>query len=80
MKVGDLVMFKPEGNYAKWFGGEFAEVESCKYNSDGKLHCRVRWLRPVPYFDKHATISDFGADKFVVYDNKIPEDVKPTKE
>ena len=59
MQVGDLVMFKPEGRYAKWFGGHFANVESVSYAKDGKLHCRVRWLKPVKYFDSFSTIS-FG--------------------
>ena len=34
--------------------------------SDGRAHCRVRWLQPVKYFDKLATVSDFPADKFEV--------------
>ncbi len=66
MKVGDLVMFVDEGTYAKWFYGKMAEVESCKYGSDGKLHCRVRWLQPVTYFDRFTTVSNFGIDKFKV--------------
>jgi len=70
VKVGDLVMFKPEGSYAKWFGGKFGKVESCSYAKDGKLHCRVRWLQPVPYFDKFATVSDFGANRFEVYSDE----------
>ena len=65
-KVGDLVMFDPSsGNYAKWFGGQMAVIKSVSYASDGKLHFRVEWLKPVPYFDKMATISDFSADKFI---------------
>ena len=64
--VGDLVMFDPEGgNYAKWFGGQMAVIESVSYASDGRLHFRVRWLHPVKYFSKMATISDFSADKFI---------------
>ena len=68
MKEGDLVMFKPEGTYAKSFGGKLAIVESCSYAKDGKLHCRVRWIQPVKYFDKYSTISDFAADRFEIFD------------
>jgi len=71
MKVGDLVMFKPEGRYAQWFGGKFGKVESFSYASDGNLHCRVKWLEPVKYFDRFTTISDFGADRFEVYSDEI---------
>jgi hypothetical protein len=64
--IGDMVMFDPEGGrYAKYFGGSMATIESISYASDGKLHFRVRWLKPVPYFGKMATISDFSADKFI---------------
>ena len=71
MKVGDKVMFKMEGSYAKWFGGHLAIVTSYKpKGSDGKAHCRVRWLQPVRYFDKYATISDFSADKFITINTK----------
>ena len=66
MKVGDLVMFTDKGRYAKWFFGQLGEVQSCGYSSNGKLHCRVKWLQPVKYFDGFATVSDFGADKFEV--------------
>ena len=52
MNVGNLVMFKPEGQYAKWFGGQLGVVESVSYAADGNLHCRVKWLTPVKYFDK----------------------------
>ena len=67
MKVGDIVMFVDKGAYAKWFFGKIGRV--VKYTplgSDGKSHCRVRWLRPVSYFDSKTTISDFCADKFEV--------------
>ena len=65
-RVGDLVMFDPfAGRYAEWFGGRMAEIESMAYASDGKLHFRVRWLVPVPYHGRVATISDFGASNFV---------------
>ena len=66
MKEGDLVMFKDTGTYAKWFFGRFAKVVSCSYNSRGELHCRVKWLEPVKYFEMFATVSDFSADKFEV--------------
>ena len=67
MQIGDVVMFTCEGSYAKWFYGQLAVVESyVQKGSDGKAHCRVRWMNPVRYFDKFATVSDFGADKFEV--------------
>tara|TARA_A100000164_G_C21664697_1_gene656653 strand:- start:278 stop:523 length:246 start_codon:yes stop_codon:yes gene_type:complete len=66
LNVGDLVMFKPEGTYGKWFGGKFAKVTHCSYGSDGKYHCRVKWLNPVLYFDRFATVSDFGQDNFIL--------------
>jgi len=67
MKVGDLVMFVDEGSYAKWFYGQMATVESYTARaSDGKAHCRVKWLNPVKYFDKYTCVSDFSADKFEV--------------
>ena len=67
MNVGNLVMFKPEGQYAKWFGGQLGVVESVSYAADGNLHCRVKWLTPVKYFDKTTQYSDFAASKFEVY-------------
>lgn len=66
MKVGDLVMFVDEGTYAKWFYGKLA---ICEKSSPDKQACRVRWLDPVKYFDRHATISDFSWDKFKNYQN-----------
>ena len=64
--IGDVVMFDPfAGSYAKWFGGHMAVIESMSYAKDGKLHFRVRWLKPVEYFDSFSEISDFGAEKFV---------------
>ena len=73
MKVGDLVMFTDKGRYAKWFFGQMAIVESLsaiastsKPNKE-TVHCRVKWLQPVKYFNKFATISDFSADMFQVY-------------
>mgnify|MGYP001399271708 CR=1 FL=1 len=67
MKVGDAVMFTSSCGYAKWFFGQLAIVESyTEKGSDGHAHCRVRWMQPVPYFSRLATISDFRADKFEV--------------
>ena len=67
MKVGDIVMWtNAKSSYAKWFFGRLAEVKSVSYTSAGKLHCRVKWLEPVKYFDKFTTISDFGAKNFGV--------------
>jgi hypothetical protein len=68
VKIGDIVMFKPEGRYAKWFGGRLGVVEITTYNKAGDLYFRVRWLEPVQYFDGFAPISSFSADKFVVFD------------
>ena len=62
MKVGDLVMFKPEGRYAAWFGGKMAIIESVSNHSTP--HVAVRWLQPVKYFDSWATISHFALDRF----------------
>ena len=65
MKVGDMVMFTDEGRYAKWFYGQLAEIiHYSPVGSDGKAHCRVRWLQPVEYFGRYAQISDFSVDKF----------------
>tara|TARA_E500000331_G_C16975905_1_gene591376 strand:+ start:487 stop:699 length:213 start_codon:yes stop_codon:yes gene_type:complete len=66
MKENDLVMFTDEGTYAKWFYGKLAIVQNVSYANDGKLHCRVRWLQPVLYFDRTTSTSDFAADKFTV--------------
>lgn len=69
MKEGDLVMFSnSQSKYAKWFFGQLGEVQSCNYAKDGKLHCRVKWLKPVKYFERFATVSDFAAFNFEVYD------------
>ena len=66
MITGDLVMFKPEGEYGKWFGGKMAIVTHMSFGSDGKNHCRVKWLNPVKYFEGYATVSDFSCDKFEI--------------
>ena len=70
MKVGDTVMFKPEGRYAKWFGGKIAVVERARINSKGELHLAVAWLHPVPYFDSLARHSHFKATNFISVENK----------
>ena len=65
MKVGDVVIYTAEDSYSKWFYGRIAVVESyTECGSDGFAHCRVRWMSPVPFFDRYATISDFRADRF----------------
>lgn len=65
MKVGDIVMYTAEDSYSKWFYGRIAVVESyTEFGSDGFAHCRVKWMSPVPFFNRHATISDFRADRF----------------
>ena len=67
MKVGDLVMFTDTGTYAKWFYGQLAVIESyTAEGSDGKAHCGVRWLQPVPYHDKVTSKSNFPAARFKV--------------
>ena len=67
MKIGDVVMFIDEGTYAKWFFGQIATVEVYRINSKGEPYCKVRWLQPVPYHGKLATVSSFSADKFEVF-------------
>ena len=69
MKVGDVVMFVDKGVYAKWFYGQIGTVvRYTPKGSDGKPHCRVRWLQTVDYHGKmQCTVSDFAADKFEVY-------------
>ena len=66
MKVGDAVMFIDTGTYAKWFYGKLAIIEQCTKAADGEIdiaihHIRVRWMEPVKYFGRFATISDFAA-------------------
>lgn len=70
MDVGNIVMFKPEGTYAKWFGGQLGTVESARYNKKGELYLRVRWMSPVKYHDKYASFSHFAAANFVLFDNE----------
>jgi len=67
MKIGDVVMFVDQGIYAKWFYGRMAVVESCRIRDDGQAFCRVRWLQPVPYFDKQTTVSSFNVNKFETF-------------
>lgn len=66
MKVGDAVMFTSNCSYSRWFFGHLGIVESTNYAKDGKLHCRVRWMQPVKYFDRMTKMSDFCADKFTL--------------
>jgi hypothetical protein len=68
INVGDAVMFKPAGTYAKWFGGHIGFIESISYGSDGKWHCRVRWMNPVKYYDSCSSISDFCLNRFQKHD------------
>ena len=74
MKVGDLVMFNNiESKYAKWFYGQFGIVKNRGYPSpdsdyDGPQYCRVVWLRPIKYFGRTSTYSDFSVDDFEVCD------------
>jgi hypothetical protein len=67
MEIGNIVMFTDEGNYAKYFFGQLAEIVSSSISkSTGKEHVRVKWHSPVRYFDRYSTISDFSADKFTL--------------
>ena len=71
MKIGEVVMFTNyTGRYGKWFYGQIGVVENYtgpEQSADGKPHVRVRWIQPVPYFDGFATVSDFGANNFEVF-------------
>ena len=67
MKVGDVVMFIDEGRYAKWFYGKLGVVEK---STPEKKSCRVRWIEPVLYHERYATVSDFGWDKFDGYQDE----------
>jgi len=68
MKLGDVVMFVDNGVYAEWFFGQLGIiVAGPSKSSDGKTHCRVQWLNPVPYNGKKATVSDFSTDKLQTY-------------
>jgi len=68
MKRGDVVMFTDKGRYAKWFFGQVGVIEHGPSLSKigFEKHIRVKWIQPVPYFDRMATISDFAASKFEV--------------
>ena len=71
MKVGDLVIFKDDGIYAKWFRGKIGFVSSfTARGADGNAHCRVRWIHPVLYHDRHTTTSDFAAHNFEVLNKR----------
>ena len=67
MKVGDVVMFVDEGcRYARWFLGQVGVITNyTKVGQDGNSHCRVKWMNPVPYYDREATVSDFRTSKFM---------------
>jgi len=82
MKVGDLVMYTDESNYAEWFYGRLARVknyvicpnqfrapelpEACPPHCTG--HVRVEWCAgAVPYMKELATAySDFACSAFEV--------------
>ena len=67
MKRGDIVMFTDKGTYAKWFFGQVGVItQGPSKSKTGEKHVRVKWIQPIPYFDKMATVSDFSADKFEV--------------
>ena len=67
MKEGNLVMFKPQGIYSKWFGGHFGTIVGVSYGSDGKLYCRVKWLQSVKYENRDVQYSNFAAERFEIY-------------
>jgi len=67
MKKGDIVMFTDKGRYARWFYGQLGTITNYTPDgSDGKSHCRVKWLHPVKYFTRHTSTSDFCAEYFEV--------------
>jgi len=76
MKVGDLVMYVADDRYAQWFFGKIGVVESLSTKHDGHHlgweddtsgeYCRVQWVEPVAYYNRHTTYSDFAATKFEV--------------
>lgn len=68
MKADDLVMFKPEGIYAEWFGGQFGIVVGTSYAKDGNLYCRVKWLQAIKYHNRTVGFSNFAASRFEVYE------------
>ena len=68
MKEGDIVMFKPEGTQAKWFGGKLGTIVRITYNKEGKLYYRIHWLEPVLYYNDYTNFSSFSADKFELFD------------
>ena len=64
MKPGDIVTFMDEGSrYARWFFGKMGVVQSL---SDAGLHCSVKWLTPVRYHNRDATVSSFQTSSFEV--------------
>lgn len=68
MKVGDAVMFTNQNSrYAKWFLGQIGEIQSYGYDSFGCLHLSIKWMQPIEYFNEFATISNFAAKNFEVY-------------
>ena len=70
MKVGDVVMFSNyTGRYSMFYGhiGVVERYTDETKSADGKAHVRVRWIQPVPYHGREATISNFGADNFEVF-------------
>ena len=66
MKVGDVVMFIDDGRYAKWFWGKLGIAENVVINSGGEEHCRVKWIEPVKYFDRFASVSSFRTSNFMI--------------
>jgi hypothetical protein len=64
MKPGDIVTFmNAESRYAKWFFGKIGVVQSM---SDAGSHCSVKWITPVRYHNRNATVSSFEANSFEV--------------
>jgi len=65
MKVGDIVTFmNEESRYARWFFGKIGFVKNI--TADARF-CRVRWIAPVPYHDKHTAESTFEVENFEVH-------------
>ncbi len=70
MKVGDLVMFMNEEQYARWFYGKLGIVLRTRKNMEGVDYCRVKWLEPVSYHGKYTSVSSFRCDYFEGCENE----------
>ena len=71
LKVGDVVMFDPEGNnsYVEHFGGNIATVKRSSINSEGINVVRVEWVVPVWFLKSFTSVSHFSASYFTKCEN-----------